>query len=339
MARLMENLRPVPAPSQSRSGKADDRLHELYWNRAQLKKEFAALRKERFKLLDALTEEEGRSARLRQKLEFLEDVLADPDTANNAVVFYTLRKLWSRCGQRLVALSAELRSQREAHATKQMRAEFLAQRHATVQKIAQQIDGLQQDIDGVEQQVDALGRQIDEAGGFLSVMRRRRLQAELDSTRERHAALRAEQQALDDAKAVEAARKVPDFEKLDIEVRRAINCTVIAFAELLATHYRECELNDWLRIAQEKSVGSARFGDPAECQRMLKKISQYQQAFESRERAKGFSTELAELAREIRTSAKFPGDDVAVPDADSLYAFGNNVLARDMWHVSQAMLL
>ncbi|MEM1263573.1 MAG: hypothetical protein AAGH76_14315 [Pseudomonadota bacterium] len=335
----MDALRPVPVLGQQRGGNADDRLHELYWNRAQLKKEFAALRKERFKLLDALTEEEGRSARLRQKLEFLEDVLADPDTANNAVVFYTLRKLWARCAQRLVALSGELRAQREAHATKQLRAKFLAQRQATVQQIGRQIEAVQAETDSVEQQIDALGRQIDDAGGWLSLLRRRRLQAELGSTRERHGELTGERQALEDARAVEAARNVPEFENLDIEVRRAINCTVIAFAELLATHYRECELSDWLRVAHEKSVGSARFGDPGECQRMLKKIAQYQQGFEKREKAEGFSTELAKLARAIRTSAKFRGDDAVVPDADSLYAFGNNVLARDMWSVSQAMLL
>ncbi|MEL7537479.1 MAG: hypothetical protein AAFZ58_11755 [Pseudomonadota bacterium] len=339
MARLIETLSPVSWGAQQRDNAADDRLHELYWNRAQLKKEFAALRKERYKLLDALTEEEGRSARLRQKLEFLEDSLADPETANNAVVYFTLRKIWARCRQRLVALSGELRSQREAHATKQLRAQFLAEQQHEIRSIVNRIAAVQQNIEGIEQSIDAHGLELDSATGVFALLRRRRLRAELDETRQRHEEALLERQSLEDARAVAAARKAPEFERLDVESRRAINCTVIAFAEILATHYRNCEVIDWVRMAQEKSVGSAHFGDIKQCQRMVDKLAGFQKTFEQRERAPGFTPELAQLAREIRETGKFRDSSTGIPEADSLYAFGNNVLARDMWNVSQAMLL
>ena len=339
MARLMEALSTGPVPGQQRRGNAaDERLHELYWNRAQLKKEFAALRKERYKLLDALTEEEGRTARLRQKLEFLEDVLADPDTAHNAVVYYTLRKIWSRCRQRLVALTSELRAQREAHQTKQARAKYLAEQQREIQRIAAEIIAVQKKIEACELRIDSIGVELDAASGLLAVLQRRRLRVELDNARAEHEQALLERQTLEDTKAVATARKAPEFEQLDVESRRAINCTVIAFAEMLANHYRDCDLMDWLRVAQEKSVGSARFGDARQCQRMLEKLAGYQRAFEQRERAEGLTSDLARMSKALRELARFPADDAATPESDSLYTFGNAVLARDTWNVSHAML-
>ena len=49
-----------------------DKLLELYWNRAELKKEFADMRKEQYRLQDRIKEQEGRAARLQQKLKHLE---------------------------------------------------------------------------------------------------------------------------------------------------------------------------------------------------------------------------------------------------------------------------
>ena len=339
MARLAEALNPAPLLGQQRRSKAEeDRLHELYWNRAQLKKEFAALRKERYKLLDALTEEEGRSARVRQKLEFLEDVLADPDTAQNAVVYYTLRKIWMRCRQRLVALSGELRSQREAQRTKVARAKHLAEQQREQQRLAAEIATATQRIEACEQEIDRIGLELDAAGGMFGWVTRRKLTGELAAARETHEQALMERQGLEDARQVAASRKPPEFESLDVETRRAINCTVVAFAELLANHYRDCDVMDWLKVAQEKSVGSAHFGDPGQCQRMLGKLHDYQRAFEQKERAPGFARDLARMSKALRELAKFKDTDAGTPEADSLYTFGNAVLARDTWNVSHAML-
>jgi hypothetical protein len=68
-----------------------EKLLNLYWNRAELKKEFAGMRKLRFKLEDRIKHQEGATARLQQKLDHLEDLLLDPDWASNVVVFYQFR--------------------------------------------------------------------------------------------------------------------------------------------------------------------------------------------------------------------------------------------------------
>ena len=68
-----------------------EKLLNLYWNRAELKKEFADMRKLRFKLEDRIKHQEGATARLQQKLDYLEDLLLDPEWASNVVVFYQFR--------------------------------------------------------------------------------------------------------------------------------------------------------------------------------------------------------------------------------------------------------
>ena len=51
-----------------------DKLMDLYWNRAELKKEFAGMRKEQWRLKDLVKEQEGATARLQQKLDYLESL-------------------------------------------------------------------------------------------------------------------------------------------------------------------------------------------------------------------------------------------------------------------------
>ena len=90
-----------------------DKLMELYWNRAELKKEFAGMRKEQFRLQDRIKQHEGATARLQQKLDHLEDLLVDPDWAHNVVVFYQLRGLGERCERKLARFAEQLKQQRE----------------------------------------------------------------------------------------------------------------------------------------------------------------------------------------------------------------------------------
>ena len=55
-----------------------EKLLDLYWNRAALKKKFAGMRKEQFRLQDKIKQQEGIAARLQQKLNHLEELLVDP---------------------------------------------------------------------------------------------------------------------------------------------------------------------------------------------------------------------------------------------------------------------
>lgn len=91
----------------------DDKLLNLYWNRAELKKAFADLRKEKYRLQDKLREADGATARLQQKLDRLEELLLDPEWCDNVLVFYQLRSLALRCRRKLARFAEQLKQQRE----------------------------------------------------------------------------------------------------------------------------------------------------------------------------------------------------------------------------------
>ena len=90
-----------------------DKLMDLHWNRAELKKEFAGMRNEQFRLQDKIKQQEGATARLQQKLDHLQDLLIDAEFSHNVVVFYQLRGLGYQCESKLAKFAEQLKQQRE----------------------------------------------------------------------------------------------------------------------------------------------------------------------------------------------------------------------------------
>ena len=94
-------------------GDDNEKLVELFKNRAELKKEFAALRDEKIRLQQLLKERQGATARVMQRLEHLESLLVDPEWVHTVAVFYQLRSLNRRCESKLAKFAEQLKQQRE----------------------------------------------------------------------------------------------------------------------------------------------------------------------------------------------------------------------------------
>ena len=90
-----------------------DKLVDLFRNRAELKKEFAALRNEKYQLQDRIKHHQGATARVQQQLQHLENLLLDPEWVHNVVSFYQLRSLAMHCNKQLLRFAEELKQQRE----------------------------------------------------------------------------------------------------------------------------------------------------------------------------------------------------------------------------------
>ena len=90
-----------------------DKLKELFRNRAELKKQFAALDREKRRLQQLIKEQQGATARITQRLEQLESLLVDPEWAHTVVVFYQLRSLNRSCEGKLAKFAEQLKQQRE----------------------------------------------------------------------------------------------------------------------------------------------------------------------------------------------------------------------------------
>ena len=79
----------------------EERLMQLFQNRAGLKKAYADLKDEFHLLRDRLKQQEGATIRVQEQLDALGDLLADPRTGFGALVFFQLRGLWKTCHQQL----------------------------------------------------------------------------------------------------------------------------------------------------------------------------------------------------------------------------------------------
>ena len=77
------------------------KLVDLFRNRAELKKEFITLRQERADLTERLEEQVRIGKRAEAELFALEDLLGNPVASLNALVFYHLRGLWKICHAQL----------------------------------------------------------------------------------------------------------------------------------------------------------------------------------------------------------------------------------------------
>ena len=73
----MTSLTAIFGNSSQKPQEDSEKLLQLYWDRAELKKEFAGLRNENFRLQKRIEQQEGATARVQQSLKHLEQLLAD----------------------------------------------------------------------------------------------------------------------------------------------------------------------------------------------------------------------------------------------------------------------
>src|ERR1700722_20322010 len=108
----------------------EERLMQLFQNRAGLKKAYADLKDEFHILRDRLKQQEGATIRVQEQLDALGDLLADMSTGFSALVFFQLRGLWKTCHQQLSGFAGELMRTQEARETAKHTAECEAAKSA-----------------------------------------------------------------------------------------------------------------------------------------------------------------------------------------------------------------
>ena len=102
---MIDKLSFLKGGSEGSSVSAEEeRLMQLFQNRAGLKKAYADLKDEFHLLRDRLKQQEGATIRVQEQLDALGDLLADPRTGFGALVFFQLRGLWKTCHQQLSAV-------------------------------------------------------------------------------------------------------------------------------------------------------------------------------------------------------------------------------------------
>jgi hypothetical protein len=323
-----------------------DKLLQLYWNRAELKKEFASMRKEQFRLQDRVKQQEGATARLQQKLDHLEDLLLDPDWAHNVVTFFQLRGLAIRCERKLARFAEQLKQQREQKQHSSLLVNWNEERTREVRLLERKLREQRDNVHMLEDRLQAERHRLLSMSGFLRFFRRRSVTAALDSLAEQiETARQGEAQIVASMEEV-SARTPPENQGLDVASKRSINLMILAFAQQLYLHFADDRLSAMAKEASDKSVGAINYGSREECDVLLQRVRKRREVMEQ---SNDFAAVLQKRARLIGENAQFRNETDAVPIAGSASVVFNidsnglvreseaNLLGENYWGISKVL--
>lgn len=339
----MTSLTAIFGSSEEKSQEDSEKLLQLYWNRAELKKEFADLRNERHRLQERIKEEQGVTARIEQKFDQLEQLLLDPDWVYNVVVYYQLEHLNRRCQNRLEKFAEQLKQHREHRQHSRLLAEWEADREKEVEDVRRLIGEHRIEVQVFEDRLQTEQQRLVSMSALQRFLRKGSATASLDEIAASiDVAKQTEQELLHRLDEAEN-REPPDVQGLDITVKRTINFSILAYAQQLYLQLRHDELAELAKVAADRSAGAINYGGKEECDRILALV---REAAGDLSNSKGDTDLLRERAKLIAQRARFASDDDAVPEAASVAAvfdFGAdgrveeidaNLLGNDYWKLS-----
>jgi hypothetical protein len=329
----------------------DERLVELFRNRSALKKEFAQLRRENYRLKEMVQDRENAKAGVQQKLEQLEALLAEPLQAANASVFFQLRGIWDLCHKRLARLAEELVTNQRDREQKALVDQFQSAQRDSVDGVESHIAKAEFRLQEVGQKLEEAGKRQDQLRGFWNHFKRRALRTEADQVKESFAEITAQLDRFKLARDTKLAEKGPQFESLSLDGQRKINLALIAIAQELYLHFSHRHISSMARETSVRKVADANYGGINECREMNNYIDERTQALKA---GQEMVINVRNRALYLEKHAQYRSDTDLVPvassfaeiplifsDADEPHgkkAIPINVLADEYWDIFSILL-
>jgi hypothetical protein len=331
----------------------EERLMQLFQNRAGLKKAYADLKDEFHLLRDRLKQQEGATIRVQEQLDSLGDLLGDPRTGFGALVFYQLRALWKTCHQQLSTFAADLTRQQEARETAKHQAESEAAKRARLAEVDERLRSAAGDADLQRERLAAAQAELARLTAFWHYFKRRRVQKSLEALRSLVVAADAAVGELHAERSASDHAALPAFPGISLAARRNINLAIISYAELLCEQVEVYGLAVRAKEAVARRVSEMSFGAREDCEGYMRRAQEAQVAVANQKQITG--SLKAKLER-LRTTCDYRNAADTVPTADSLAATNNvdvlhpgrpakpaatatwNVLAEDYWDLYTLLL-
>jgi hypothetical protein len=337
---LKLNLRPDGATPDH-----DDRVIELFRNRAELKKAYGGLQEETYRLKDLVKQQEAATQRVQDMLNELEGRLGVNETAYATLAFYQLRRLWQNGRELIQQFVTDLARQQDERGRKLHLALHNRQQFARRQACEAQVTAAQ----GLSEESAALLLQLESELGTLTrfwhYFKRRALERRIHAAQAAAAAASASLVQADAGLEAASAEPLPEFPGLSVEARRAINLAAIAYAEVLCTrlHVIQEPLLTMAREATGRRSAADVYGSPKECVMLMAQISRAQRLLASRE---GLVEEIRVRTERLKPAVSYRGAADTSPTSDSLAAAAEpgatahvpNVLAEDTWDLFRVLL-
>lgn len=314
-------ISPMFAPGQATESvtpdAADDqdRLLNLFWNRAELKKEFSNLQHDRDHLIEKLKEQEKATDKVRRELRELELLLANPDDGYRAIVYFQLRELWGGCHEKLARFAEELKKQQQDRERKRQIMQFNQERQKRLKDVSGRIVSVKAEADEMKRLLAGIVAERDGLTGFWNYFKRRAMQQSIDEHKDKLAAIRARIEELFDRRIKIESEPWPDYPGLAIAGKRAINLALIALAQQLYVQLTDNKIATHARGAHLKKVKDVGYGSRSDCEYMMKAILEVTALL-----AAGSSSadELRARTEMLKKQVEYRNERDTVPDAATL---------------------
>ncbi len=307
----------------------NDKLVDLFRNRAELKKEFAALRNEKYQLQDRVKVHEGATARVQQKMDHLESLLLDREWVHNVVAFYQLRRMAAHCNAKLVRFAEQLKQQREQRVHGKILEEWDQQQSGRIAEIESAIGEHRLRTQLLEDQLQAERHKLTTMNGVSRIFRGKGREAELEEIAARIDAGQAEEREMLQSLETVHNTSPPDHEGLNTATKRSVNFMILSFAQQLYLHFEEDNLAAMAKEASEKSVGAINYGTKYECDEIIQRI---EERWDSMESVTDYADVLQKRAHFIAEHAMFRSDEDVIPapgTAATVYSIDANGVVKE----------
>ena len=299
-----------------------DKLLDLFWNRAELKKEFSNLRHDRDHLIERLRDEEKKTEGVKKQLRAMEKLLADPETGFKAMVYFQLRAIWMLCHKQLAKFSDQLKKQQQDRERKRQIMEFNQERQRRLSELGGRIVSVKAEADDMKNLIAGHERQRDGLRGFWNYFKRRHKQVEIDEHKVKLTEIRARLEHLFDRRIKIESEPWPDYSGLGIDGKRAINLAMIALAQHLFVQLTDGSIATLARSANIKKIEDVDYGGRSNCDFLMKKIGELSQLMMS---DRNYADELTARTEMLRSEIVYKSDSDTVPDAACLAKLATSV--------------
>jgi hypothetical protein len=335
----------------ARQPEQDERLLQLFWNRAELKKELTRLQDERLKLLEQIRSQETATARAKEHVQVLEEYLGNPEIAVHALVYFQLRAMWRTGAARVARFAGQLLQQQTDREQRRQVIEFDQTRRRELADFDRRIHDARSRADMLEAQLKLMEAKLAAMRGFWNYFRRRRLAEEIEAERSQWDQAMTLVTDLSDDRTNLEETPPPEFPGISVDGRRVVNTAVIAYAQQLVSALAGGGLAMLAKETTSKRLFDVRYGSPTDCARLMTLLRDALAMLkEENENIAG----LKERTDAVRATATYRSDADTVPLTDSIGTLpaptspvsgletanraGVNVLVDDYWDVYQSLL-
>ncbi len=292
----------------------EQRVLQLFRNRAELKKAYTELQDEIHRLKDRLKQQEGATARVLEQLGDLESRLVAPDTAYPTMVFFQLRNLWTTGAALLRAFGEDLEKQqvereRRAFLAETNREQFERRQQAETALRAAEIDAAE-----AAQQAQRLERELRELNRPWHHFKRRAMESRVASSASLRMLAEARlEHARGEFNAATTEGETP-FPGLSLEARRATNLAMVAYAEILCLRILGTPLLALARAATLRRDPADDYGTRTECETLMLEIAKARALLLQRT---DLTAELRARIEGLQKAADYRAADDAIPVTES----------------------